>query len=191
MDDLSSEDDKKWFYENDGKRIGPVSNAEMIRLIASSIVTSGRPVWREGMVDWLSIEATELREHLNFSEPPPLSGDQVNNTVVWLLACAPLLGYFLEGIVAIVISEIDGSGEFGAELAMENVQYWYVTLVLNIALAYWDESRLRTAGHDAGRFKGLTWLVPFYLFQRARATNQNLSYFIVWIALFVTVVFFG
>jgi hypothetical protein len=80
-------------------------------------------------------------------------------------------------------------GEFGAQVAMANSKYWFVTLGLNIALAFFDEKRLKNAGHNTDKFKGWVWLVPVYLYQRAKATKQNLAYFIVWIVCFVLVLF--
>ncbi|MFO1353881.1 MAG: hypothetical protein U1E88_05305 [Acinetobacter sp.] len=35
------------------------------------------------------------------------------------------------------------------------------------------------------KFKGMVWLVPVYLFQRAKALDQSLAYFIVWIVCFL------
>ena len=72
---------------------------------------------------------------------------------------------------------------------MANSKYWFVTLGLNIALAFFDEKRLKNAGHNTDKFKGWVWLVPVYLYQRAKATKQNLAYFIVWIVCFVLVLF--
>ena len=58
---------------------------------------------------------------------------------------------------------------------------------LNLFLSVLDERRLRKAGHDTEDFKGWVWLVPVYLYQRAKATRQNLAYFMVWIACFAVV----
>lgn len=62
---------------------------------------------------------------------------------------------------------------------MEDAKYWFITVGLNIALSFADESRLRKAGHNTSKFKGWVWLVPVYLYQRAKATRQNLVYFCV------------
>ncbi|MPM84347.1 hypothetical protein SDC9_131418 [bioreactor metagenome] len=68
---------------------------------------------------------------------------------------------------------------------MNDSKYWSVTLALNIILSFADEKLLRKAGHNTSKFKGWVWLVPVYLYQRAKATRQNLAYFVVWIICFI------
>ncbi|WP_186350706.1 hypothetical protein [Pseudomonas fragi] len=65
----------------------------------------------------------------------------------------------------------------------------FISIILNIALSYFDEKRLQKAGHDTSKFKGMVWLVPVYLFQRAKALNQNMAFFAVWIVSFALVLF--
>jgi hypothetical protein len=97
-----------------------------------------------------------------------------------VLSLAPLIGLPLESLVAFMI---DGSGAAGAA-AIDNNKYWYITLALNIGLSYFDEKGLQQAGWDTSKFKVMTWLVPVYLFKCAKALNQSLPYFIVWLVCF-------
>ena len=90
--------EKQWFYESEGQRKGGVPEAQIIALIKEGKLTHGAAVWCKGMPDWMRIENTDLRVHLDDSMPPPLTGEHANNTVVWVLAFAPILGTFLEGI---------------------------------------------------------------------------------------------
>ena len=173
--------EEKWFYEEKGKRKGPVSESEMIQLINSAAISRGTSVWKQGFPDWLKVENTDLQIHLDNSVPPPLSGEHINNTIVWVLAFAPLIGQFLEGIVA---GAIHGDFELATQAVADN-DYWFVTLGLNIALSFFDERRVKSAGHNTDKFNGWVWLVPVYLYQRAKATRQNLAYFIVWMVCFV------
>jgi hypothetical protein len=184
MSEAQTNAESNWFYEENGQRKGPVSEVEMLQLMKSSVVSQGTSVWRQGFPDWLKIENTELSIHFNGSAPPPLSGEHINNTLVWVLAFAPIIGYLLEWMVA---GAVHGNNQFAAQLAMANSKYWFITLALNIALAFFDEKRLKIAGHDTKKFKGWVWLVPVYLYQRSKATKQNLAYFIVWIVCFVLV----
>ena len=184
MSEAQATTENNWFYEENGQRKGPVSENEMVQFIKSSVISHGTSVWKQGFPDWLKVENTDLRTHLDNSAPPPLSGEHINNTLVWVLAFAPLIGYFLEWIVAGAMH-----GEFGAQVAMANSKYWFVTLGLNIALAFFDEIRLKNAIHNTDKFTGWVWLVPVFLYQRAKATKQNLAYFIVWIVCFVLVLF--
>ena len=186
MSEAQATTENNWFYEENGQRKGPVSEVEMIQFIKSSVISYGTSVWKQGFPDWLKVENTDLHTHLNNSAPPPLSGEHINNTLVWVLAFAPLIGYFLEWVVA---GAVHRGNEFAAQVAMENSKYWFVTLCLNVALAFFDEKRLKIAGHNTDKFKGWVWIVPGYLYQRAKATKQNFAYFIVWIVCFVLVLF--
>ena len=186
MSEAQSTTQNNWFYEENGQKKGPVSENEMVQFIKSSVISHGTSVWKQGFPDWLKVENTDLRVHLYNSAPPPLSGEHINNTLVWVLAFAPLIGYFLEWVVA---GAVHGGNEFAAQVAMANSKYWFITLGLNIALAFFDEKRLKNAGHNTDKFKGWVWLVPVYLYQRSKATKQNLAYFIVWIVCFVLVLF--
>ncbi|KZZ29387.1 hypothetical protein A3754_22835 [Alcanivorax sp. HI0083] len=92
-----------------------------------------------------------------------------------------MIGLILESIVAGVA--YDGN-EYRIEQALSNAEFWYITLALNIALSFWDEKRLEQSGIDTSKFKGITWLIPVYLYQRAQALKHNLAYFIVWLVCF-------
>lgn len=182
----ASAKDKSWFYEKNGSRIGAISETELIQLIKEGTISWGTMVWRQGLPEWLKIENTELRNALEKTAPPPLSGDSVSNSVVWVLALAPIIGLMLEYFVAGMMNPDD---MYQADIDMENYKYWYVTLILNIALSIWDEARLRKAGTKTSDFKGWVWLVPVYLFQRAKALQHSNSYFITWIVCFVLSIF--
>jgi hypothetical protein len=41
-----------WFYEAGGKQQGPISEAELDRLVAAGTITPATLVWREGLPDW-------------------------------------------------------------------------------------------------------------------------------------------
>lgn len=178
--------EKLWFYESEGQRKGGVPEAEIIALIKEGKLTHGASVWCKGMPDWMRIENTDLRVHLDDSMPPPLTGEHANNTVVWVLAFAPILGTFLEGILAGLIYH---GNEHLAESALEQHKFWFVTLALNIILSYVDEKKLKEGGVKTDKFSGW-WVcvVPVYLFQRAQALKHNLAYFIVWIVCFVLMI---
>ena len=64
-------------------------------------------------------------------------------------------------------------------------EFFYITVALNILLSFMDEKRLQKAGHNTASFKGWVWLVPVYLYQRAKHLKQNLAYFIVWVCCFL------
>ncbi|MFK2900196.1 DUF4339 domain-containing protein [Dyella jejuensis] len=178
--DTEQTSDGDWFYEEGGQRKGPVSESQMIELIRFGRITYGTLVWKKGFPEWLKLENTALNTHLHSAVPPPIAGRHINNTLIWVLAFAPILGMLLENIIAHTLN--DGGM---ADAAFHANSYWFVTLALNIGLSYLDEHRLKRAGWDTSRFSGWTWLVPVYLFQRAKNLNQGKAYFITWIVCFV------
>lgn len=171
---------EQWFYEEKGQRQA-ANGQQIIDLIRSGKLTYGSLIWRKGLENWIQLERTEFLQHLQATSPPPLTGASVNNTLVWLLAFAPLLGYLLEAFVAGAMG--------GSQSARSEGQYWYLTVILNVALSLFDEKRLKKAGHDTSRFKGWVFIVPIYLYQRAKMLKQNLAYFIVWIVSFALTMF--
>ena len=174
--------DLPWFYEVNGVRKGGVSESEIIELIKNGTVSHGSFIWQKGFPDWMKIENTVLKIHLDDTSPPPLTGESVNNTIVWFLAFAPLIGLFFEGVLAGIIY---GENEYRIEKALSDAEFWYITLILNIALSIFDSKRLKNAGHSTDKFKGWVWLVPVYLFQRAKILKHNYAYFAVWIVCFI------
>lgn len=179
MSDSQETTEKNWFYEEKGQRKGPVSEAQMVQFIKASVISHDTSVWKQGFPGWLKIENTDLRAHIDTTVPPPLSGEDVNNTLVWVLAFAPLIGHILELFVA---GAMNNGNELRAQAAMMNNKYIFITIGLYIALSFFDEKHLKNAGHNTSKFKGWTWLVPVYLYKRAKATQQNMAYLIVWVA---------
>jgi hypothetical protein len=174
--------EKPWFYENNGQRIGGISETDMIALINNDTLSYGTSVWKKGVPEWIRIENTELRTYLDKIAPPPLTGDYVGNTLVWLLAFAPLIGLVIKYFLAEVMNP---SNQYLIEKAATNGDYWYVTLVLTLALSYWDEKRLKKMGANTKAFSKWALLVPVYLYQRAIILKQNLVCFGVWIICFI------
>jgi hypothetical protein len=172
-----------WFYEENGQRLGGIGESAMAALIQSGKLRHGSSVWKQGFADWVKLEETPLRIHLDQLSPPPLMGQHVSNSLVWVLAFAPILGLFLEGFVAMLVYD----SENRAMNAVSDGKFFYITVALNILLSVLDEKRLQKAGHNTSAFKGWVWLVPVYLYQRAKQLKQSLAYFAVWIACFVLV----
>ena len=172
----------EWFYEKNGERIGAVSQSAMIEMIKSNVLSKETPVWKKGLAGWEALEKTELAQYFDTSAPPPLTGQHVNNTIVWILAFAPIIGAFLEYFFALMMA--DGNEIVAAHNVAEGY-YFLITIALNIILSFMDEMKLEKAGISTEKFKGMVWLVPVYLFQRAKALKHNLAYFIVWIVCFL------
>ena len=78
------------------------------------------------------------------------------------------------------------SNIYELNLAIASGKLWYLTLVLNTIFCIADGFALKKAAIDVNKF--ILWaffLVPVYLFKRARYLHQSLAYFWVWIVCFV------
>jgi len=161
----------EWHYSTDGQRFGPVQEDQIIELIKQKKITEHSLVWQKSMPEWQSILTSKFADLVRDpNTPPPLTGTAVSNTIIWVLAFAPLIGSSLEGAC---------SGVTG----IPKPSFWFITLILNIILAYMDDRKLKAAGHDTSKM-GAAWLIPVYLFKRAKVLKHNYAYFIVWCVLF-------
>ncbi len=106
------------------------------------------------------------------SEDP--SSLPISNSLAWWIAFVPLIGLVAENLVAVRTE---------AELS----QLAWITIVLNIALSLWDSARLRKWFPNLNPIS--SFLVPVYLYKRAKLLKQNLAYFFVWIACFAVLLF--
>ncbi len=64
-----------WYYQFNNDRAGPVTEEEMVELIARGTVQRGTLVWREGMSDWQQAYLTELSSLFT----PSMSADGENS----------------------------------------------------------------------------------------------------------------
>lgn len=68
------EDNKQtsWYYEKQGKQIGPVSAAAIQVMVEANTLSYGDMVWQKGSPTWLKLEESELK-HLLADRPPLLN----------------------------------------------------------------------------------------------------------------------
>ncbi len=64
-----------WFFVQNGRQQGPVSQQKIYSLISQKIITSKTLVWKKGMDNWLLISETEFRDQLPNDTPPPIPDD--------------------------------------------------------------------------------------------------------------------
>jgi GYF domain 2 len=162
-----------WYYVVDGEKKGPVSAVAIKNLLNNKDIAADTHVWRKGIKDWCTIRESELHAFVD-SEPPPLSSELVNNSLVWIIAILPL-----------VISLVDAS------LVENNAQplKWYHIMFINIPFLTWDARRLNRAGYNSGWILGAGLIfIPVYLFLRAKMLKQSPAYGIVWIICLVLAV---
>ncbi len=186
----SFDNDGGWYYTAAGERKGPVSQQAIRQMLErKELNPDSTQVWRKGMGEWASLRNSDLGKFAA-SEPPPIAGDQINNSIVWVVAVLPLVFGFIDAYLAtrpeVVfarrLSMIPGSGVAFHESELP----WALTTAINSILCLWDERRLNKAGHSK---KWMTisaiLLVPVYLFLRAKQLKQRPIYAITWIALLV------
>ena len=149
----------EWHYAYKGERLGPVSIAKIEQLVQSGDITRDTAVWKKGLANWCPAHETDINSLFSQSSaPPPMKGDDVSDTAVWVLAFVPLLGIFLG---------------------------WWLFFV-NAALCCWDLRNLKKAGHDdKGMTVWALLLVPVYLFVRASRLKQKNAYAWVWLGIFL------
>lgn len=164
QEELESNDD--WHYEINGKRQKPISLLEIKSLIKNKTLNQDSIVWKTGFDNWKKISETELSKFVSSNEPPPLLGDKVNNTFIWILAFAPIFGIIIE-------RKLFPNGSY---------LFWFL---LNSALAILDDIKLKNAGYKTNNLVWAIFLVPVYIWRRANLTKQSKSYFWVWIVSFI------
>jgi hypothetical protein len=162
-----------WFYETDGEKHGPVDKNKIKELTESGCLTYGSKVWKKGFPEWLNIENTDFQE--NIVSPPPLTGDSINNTIIWFLAFAPIIGLFFEYFFWSL---------FGGNVDFYGGELFFITVILNIWFSNIDAKKLSSAGHNTSKM-GMSWIVPVYLFKRSKILKHNYAYFVVWLLCFI------
>ncbi len=60
----------EWYYAKGGTRYGPVTSAQLARLVSAGEVTSDCHVWRDGMTEWKRL--ADVPELHTTAEPPPV-----------------------------------------------------------------------------------------------------------------------
>ena len=60
-----------WYYEKDGRQIGPVSEDGIENQVKTGILSYGSKVWQEGAAGWVSLEDSRFKHLLTY--PPPLN----------------------------------------------------------------------------------------------------------------------
>ena len=175
----------QWYYIDRGGKNGPFTTSKMENLIRSKDIEFDTKVWKRGSTDWISLKDSELVNLLGDS-PPPINGDSIDNTIVWILAFTPiilaLIRYFL-------LLQIIGGGVHPS-VGLKILPYilngipWEVILLTNWVLLALDERNVRQAGYSmkwAVFLAGL--LLPVYLFLRAKRLKQRPYYAITWIVM--------
>jgi len=91
----------EWHYSTNGYRFGPVPEDQIIELIKQKKITEQSLVWNKSIPEWQFVLTSKFADLVRDPiAPPPLTGAAVSDTIIWVLAFAPLIGVFLEGVVS-------------------------------------------------------------------------------------------
>lgn len=168
----------RWFYHRAGARVGPINDAEMGRLVGDGSVKGETLVWHAALgTAFVPLATTGLAPVM--TEPPALPASAVDDTLAWILVALPLVAALIEA----------GTGWKGPMIAG-----WPIApIAANWLISALDERRVRRSGVSDGSITlgRWIWLVPVYLYQRARALKGPKYYFLAWLASFAASLFVG
>lgn len=172
MENINVKDDC-WHYEKNGSRFGPVSDKEIADKVAKGDLSNETLVWNEGWGsdrNWKQVKETEIIKNIQYSGPPPLPANRIDNSLVWALVGVQIAGTLIEIILQ---QSIPG---FSSLWIYMTIAYF----IVNSGLALKDSENIKKSGNN-DKIGFWFWLIPVYLYKRAKSLGQNLRYFWAWI----------
>jgi hypothetical protein len=174
-----------WHYVTDGKRVGPLTDEAIKKLIRERELTARDTVWRKGMANWKTAAETELGDLFDPTEPPPISGSYLASGTIWALALGPLWITALLYLVGYtyLAYKYGEAYEDAARLYIESVtnKLWGGAFGAYLALAQIDKRILKSGGWPVDRLA--FWLIlipPIYIYKRDQLVGQGFVRVIVW-----------
>jgi hypothetical protein len=151
----------QWFYEDNGSRVGPISEETIKALLQDKKIGHNTLVWRPGLDGWIALETSDLQGELA-ATPPPLRKENISDLWVGFLAGSPLFWMVTP---------------YGYERTV-----FVVLWLLSIFLCAMEIRKIRLAGYKA---PSIWWsfFVPGYLFVRSQKLQVHYVPLIVWLAL--------
>ena len=145
--------DSCWYYSEDGKRLGPISQDALLWQIKTRKLSPNTWVWRTGLHDWIPVFQSELANLTSSDTPPPLSAKAITNGYAWALALAPIWSMFLIYILAYFYLRAVGNPYLGTAFEVIALQQvvsdrwsWYFGWGLNATIALLDDRSLKAGG---------------------------------------------
>jgi hypothetical protein len=170
--ELRNTGDRVWFFEKTGTRLGPLTDKQFQAAIVRRELTRESLVWTKEYGDnWCPASQTGF---FDTGGPPPLPMSAVSDGWAWALALAPWLFLLIERL----------KGGFAP--AFPERYLWIAFFVINSLITIIDAKVIERSGRNERDIRlGIWfWLVPAYLFQRARALATSQLTLIVWLASF-------
>lgn len=143
---------QNWYYNDSGAKKGPFTESEMVSRINTGELKYGQLVFKDGNLNWITIEQSELKKDIH--TPPPLVGSAVSNGSIWWVAFAPLISLLITiFIMDFSINQYYKTNNIDWEQFYKFLRDWNIIiyLIVNLILVSIDQSKLKKAGH---------WSVP-------------------------------
>jgi hypothetical protein len=159
----------EWYYEHKGKRVGPVTTNALRAMVQSGDVSFDTMVWNAGLgQQWKSVRETEIGKS---NLPPPLPASQINNNFALVIALVPVIGIAIE----VAVNAATGWSAPAGIL-------WLVYTPVQFVLVMLDMDQIEKSGRRTSH-GWLIWflIMPVYLYKRAKAVGQPLTYLWLWL----------
>lgn len=164
-----------WYYVFNGDRKGPISEAELLRLLESGHINENTQVWKQGLQNWVSIAQSGIvLPKKDETVPPPLTANQMNNKPIVFLLLVPIISTFMQYLIA-------------GWLQVDANKLWWVAVGLNIICCTMDYYRVKKAGYNADKLMAaFVFLIPLYIYKRmALVKGKKWTFTLIWVAVFV------
>jgi uncharacterized protein DUF4339 len=100
-----------WYYHKEGRGFGPVEEADIRGLLASSEIAADTLVWRDGLSNWTEAQNTELGGLLSEVPPAPPrdlivppSRRKHSNVSWFVFALAELFNGLIFGVIPLFVA---------------------------------------------------------------------------------------
>jgi len=166
----------EWYYEKSGNRRGPFSADDIISCHRSGEIHDNTLVWNKAFAaEWRPYSTSGTTAEND--APPPLPPTHVNSTFAWTFALVPLIGLFIENLLA------NSVANYRPDAAITISAY----AAAYIFLGYLDARKIERSGRNkkSVSLRSVIWLAPAYLIQRSRALGQKQLLFGVWVVAFI------
>ena len=164
-----------WYYVFNGDRKGPISEAELLRLLEVGNINENTQVWKQGFQNWVSMaQSGIIMPEKDETVPPPLPVNQMDNKPIIFLLFVPIISTFIQFLIA-------------GWLQIDVNKLWGIVYGLNTICCAMDYHRVKKAGYNAGKLvAAFIFLVPLYIYKRmSLVKGKKWTFTLIWAAVFV------
>lgn len=180
---------------------------KLLEMIESGMLNPNLLVRYTGDTNWTEIKDFQFRQdqasyapamplinEKHMAAEPPVAAKQYADSklglaVVFFMSMAPFFGLFIRAfLIGANAPDYLSDSDFMDWLSasMRNGDFWYATLILNLLFLAIDFAQLKKHGVNAKTtFGHFFFLVPVYLYKRAKYFSINQVALIAWVVAFV------